>query len=294
MTAACYSRNHDGLFEVDGIDIHDQLFEMDDDYGEFVDLDSEDEAVALDLDIEPLSSDEDSGTPSISICGSRIEDENLDSLLTSPPILTSFMVDAIVEEGLPWSMQDTQWDRLFASTRDGTSFGTFMRRVRGHGQTIIVAKMSDGRIVGGYATDVWSGRKQPTGSEDQASNAFLFMIDQPAAKTKRPATPAGNTFIPILGELGTSPASIFDFGFHQPFVTEKPQVEIFKPSRSQHTHAGLKQACQIGRKFISMSDGDGDLSLVIDSSFSHGVARTREDREEFTVVEFEVYGFSED
>jgi len=275
---------------MDGIDINDQPFEMDDDYGEFIDLDADDEAVPF----ERLPSDEDSGTPSISVCSSRIEDTNPDSLTTSPPILTSSMVDAIVEEGLPWSMQDVQWDRLFASTRDGTSFGTFMRRVRGHGQTIIVAKTSDGRIVGGYATDVWSGRKQPTGSEDQASNAFLFMVDQPAAKTKRPVTATGHTFIPGLGEFGTSPTSIFDFDVHQPSVPEKPQVEIFKPSHSQHTNAGLKQACQIGNKFISMSDGDGDLSLVIESSFTRGVARTREDSEEFTVVEFEVYGFSED
>jgi len=275
---------------MDGIDINDQPFEMDDDYGEFIDLDADDEAVPF----ERLPSDEDSGTPSISVCSSRIEDTNPDSLITSPPILTSSMVDAIVEEGLPWSMQDVQWDRLFASTRDGTSFGTFMRRVRGHGQTIIVAKTSDGRIVGGYATDVWSGRKQPTGSEDQASNAFLFMVDQPAAKTKRPVTATGHTFIPGLGEFGTSPTSIFDFDVHQPSVPEKPQVEIFKPSHSQHTNAGLKQACQIGNKFISMSDGDGDLSLVIESSFTRGVARTREDSEEFTVVEFEVYGFSED
>jgi len=290
MTAAYYSTEHHDLFEMDGIDIHDQPFEMDDDYGEFIDLDSDDEAVAF----EPLPSDDGSGALSISVCSSRIEDTNPDSLVTSPPILTSSMVDAIVEEGMPWSMQDVQWDRLFASTRDGTSFGTFMRRVRGHDQTIIVAKTSDGRIVGGYATDVWSGRKRPTGAEDQASNAFLFMVDQPAAKTKQPVTETGHTFIPGLGELGTSPTSIFDFDLHQPSVPEKPQVEIFKPSHSQHTNAGLKQACQIGNKFISMSDGDGNLSLVIESSFTRGVARTREDSEEFTVVEFEVYGFLED
>lgn len=241
----------------------------------------------------PVSSDEESAI-SISVCSSRIEDKNPDSLVTSPPLLTSSMVDAIVEEGLPWSMQDTQWDRLFASSRDGTSFGTFMRRVRGHGQTIIVAKTSDGKIVGGYATDVWSGRKQQTNSQDEANNAFLFVVDQPATKTKRSQNSAGQTFIPGLGELGTSPTSIFDLDFHVP-VSEKPHVEILKPSQKQQTsNAGLKQACQVGKKLISMSDGDGELSLVIDSSFSHGVAFTREDREEFNIVEFEVYGFSED
>jgi len=281
---------------MDGIGIHDEPFEMDDDYGFYEDLDSDDDTVAL---VPPPSSDEKYAL-SIPVCSSRIEDENSCSLVTYPPILTPYMVDTIAEEGLPWSMQDTQWDRIFASSRDGTSFGTFMRRVRGRGQTIIVAKTSDGRIVGGYATDVWSGRKQPASSQDEASHAFLFVVEQPATKTKDVTAPAGHTFIPGLDQLGTSPTSAFDFDFHQLFVSptkpreEKPHVEIFKPSQKQHTDAGLKQACQIGNKFISMTDGNGDLSLVIESSFSRGMARTGEDREEFTVVEFEVYGFSED
>mmetsp|Transcript_15490 Transcript_15490/g.27743 ORF Transcript_15490/g.27743 Transcript_15490/m.27743 type:complete len:298 (+) Transcript_15490:88-981(+) len=297
MTTSYYSTEHHDLFDMDDIAIHDQPFDIGDEYGEFVDLDSDDDTIPA----VHLSSDEESGAPSITVCGSRIEDTNTDSLVTSPPILTSSMVDAIVEEGLPWSMQDTQWERLFASTRDGTSFGTFMRRVRGHGQTIIVAKTSDGRILGGYATNVWSGRKQPADSHDDASNAFLFVVDQPpVAKTNQAVEiPAGHhTFIPGLGELGTSPTSAFDFDLHhhhhQPSVPEKPHVEILKPSHTQHTSSGLKQACQLGRKFISMSDGDGNLSLVIENSFSRGVARTHNDSEEFAVVEFEVYGFSED
>lgn len=293
MATAFYSSYHQ---EMDGIGIHDeQPFEMEDDYGFYEDLDSDDDTVAL----APLPSDEDSAL-SIPICGTRIEDENPESLVTSPPILTPFMVDAIAEEGLPWSMQDTQWDRLFASSRDGTSFGTFMRRVRGRGQTIIVAKTSDGKIVGGYATDVWSGRKQPACSQDEASHSFLFVVDAPAAKAKQAVTPTeAHTFIPGLEEFGTSPTSAFDFDFHQLSLSphkhrdEKPHVEIFKPSQKQQTNAGLKQACQIGNKHISMTDGNG-LSLVIENSFSRGNTCTREDREEFTIVEFEVYGFSED
>ena len=42
-----------------------------------------------------------------------------------------------------------------------------------------------------------------------------------------------------------------------------------------------------------MSDGEG-LSLVIESSFSCGASRIREDLDEFTIVEFEVYGFTEE
>lgn len=272
---------------MDGID---QPFEMEDDYGFYEDLDADDETVG----VVPLSDEE--SALSIPVCGSRIEDENSDSLLTSPPILTAQMVDAIAEDGLPWSMQETQWDRIFSSSRDGSSFGTFMRSVRGHGQTVIVAKTSDGKIVGGYATNVWSGRKQPAGSQDD-SHAFLFMVEPPASKTSEPATPVAHTFIPGLGELSSSPTSAFDFDFHQLSVSspkhrnDKPQVEFFKPSQA---NAGFKQACQLGKKLVSMSNENGDLNLVIENSFSNGGVSHSGEKEDFAIVEFEVYGFSED
>jgi len=290
MTTSFYSAEHHESFEMDG------MFAMEDDYGEFIDLDSDDDTAPR-MPLPPVDREIAPSIPicglgecfaqAVQVCGSRIEDDDdPDSLVTSPPILTPSLVDAISEDGLPWSMQDARWDRLFASSRDGTSFGTFLRRVRGHGQTVIVARTSDGRIVGGYATDVWSGRKRS--SRNEASDSFLFVADRPAAaKAKRAATtPAAHTFIPGLAELGTSPTSAFDFDFHHSPVPEKPRVEIYKTE--------LKQTCQVGNKFISMSNGDGDLSLIVDSSFSHGASCTREDREEFGVVEFEVYGFSED
>jgi hypothetical protein len=282
---------------------------MEDDYGFYEDLDSDDDDDIHNSSIvHPLFSDDDESSDdalSIPVCGTRIDDENAESLVTSPPILTPFMVDAIAEEGLPWSMQDTQWDRLFASSRDGTSFGTFMRRVRGQKQTIIVAKTSDGKIVGGYATDVWSGRKQASSESEgeQANHSFLFVVEPPTTnKATRAVTPtsAGHTFIPGLEEFGTSPTSAFDFdNFHETKPRQrgevKPHVEIFKSSQKQH----LANAAKLSNKVISMSDGSGNLSLVIENSFSRGNActsGTREDRdrEEFTIVEFEVYGFSED
>jgi len=295
MTSYYSAVQHD-VFEMDAIE---QPFEMDGDYGFYEDLDSDDEAVGH-ASLSPLSSNDEDSTASLPVCGSRIDDADADSLFTSPPILNQFMVDTIAEDGLPWSMQDNQWERLFSSSRDGSSFGTFMRRVRGHGQTIIVAKTSDGRIFGGFATDVWSGRKQPADSQDDGSHAFLFAVDQPAAKTKDVNAPTTHTFIPGLEELSSSPTSALDFDFYQLSVNpqkpqrEKAHVEFFKPSQKQDANAGLKQACQVGNKFISMTDNSGDLSLVIESSFSRGVARTQEGRVEFTVAEFEVYGFSED
>ena len=290
------------MFEMDGVE--QPMFEMEDDYGFYEDLDTDEESTAATTHLSMSCSDEDGAPLSIPICASRIDDEDPDSLHSSPPILSPFMVDTIAEDGLPWSMQDTQWDRLYASDRDGASFATFLRRVRGHDQTIIVAKTSDGRIVGGYATDVWSGRKQQQSASTQgkANHAFLFVVEPaPKNSVNQPATPVGNTFIPGLGDFGTSPTSALDFDFHQLSVSSsskkrdeknKPHVKIFKPSQK---HTAMKQACQIGNKFISMTDINSDLSLVIENSFSRGVTRTQENRdEEFTIVSFEVYGFSED
>jgi len=292
------------MFDMDGFD--QPMFEMEDDYGFYEDLDTADEeSTAANLSMSGCS-DEDGAPLSIPICASRIDDEDPDSLHSSPPILSPFMVDAIAEDGLPWSMQDTQWDRLFASDRDGASFATFLRRVRGHDQTIIVAKTSDGRIVGGYATDAWSGRKKQSACSQQgkANHAFLFVVEPaPKNSVNQPArTPAGNTFIPGLGDLGSSPTSALDFDFHQLSMSSspknrrdeknKPHVKIFKPSQK---HTAMKQACQIGNKFISMTDINSDLSLAIENSFSRGVTRTQENRdEEFSIVSFEVYGFSEE
>lgn len=299
------------MFEMDDAEQHQLAFEMDDDYGFYVEADDD---AAADHNLMPIPSDEESAesTPypsPLPPCGySRIHDENAPSLLTSPPILSPAVVDAIAEDGLPWSMQDAKWDRLFSSSRDGASFGAFMRRVRGHGQTVIVARTSDGRVVGGYATDVWSGRKQqqqPGGSSSRG-RSFLFTVEPPAAMDGRrdAAAPmaAAHTFIPGLEDLyGTSPTSALDFDFHglsmkhSDVKTPPAVVEIFKPSRGD---ASFKQACKIGNKFISMSAADnsrtggGPTCLMIEDSFSRG--RMGENEEEFTIVEFEAYGFSED
>lgn len=277
------------------------MFDMEDDYGFYEVIDVSDRsaaAAALSYPTPTTMSGLSDAAPLSITCGSRIEDDNEDSLISSPPILSPFMVDMIVEDGLPWSMQDAKFLRLYSSSRDGESFSTFMRSVRGHDQTIIVAKTSDGRIVGGYATDVWSGRKQQSegSSQGETNHSFLFAIEPPSTtKTKHQAHISTNTsFIPGLGGLGTSPTSALDFDFGQLSLSKhhdkkkKPHVNIFKPSQK------FKQACQISNKMISMVDDDNNLSLSIENSFSRGVSCTRDDRqEEFTIVEFEAYSLED-
>merc|ERR1711862_205063 len=221
-----------------------------------------------------------------------VDDGDATSLLSSPPILSSKEV-ACISEYLPWSLADCRWHRLFATSRDGASFSTFMRRVRGHGQTVIVARTTDGRVVGGFASEMWSGRriihpcsdareKREQPSTAEADQSFLFVIDN-ANKTQTNII-ANRTFIPGYEMFGSSPMSALEY-FDTLSLEDDQQVEIIKPSKSS---SGLKQVCQFSMKNLSLV-GD-DLCLTINGNFSTGVICMRGNaREDFEVTEFEVY-----
>ncbi|KAL7473480.1 hypothetical protein ACHAXS_014119 [Conticribra weissflogii] len=257
---------------------------MEDDYGFYEDLEE-------DYLPQPFS-DEDTISHS---CG-RIDDELVESLQSTPPILSSDLVEHLVEDGLPWAMQDMKWNRLFSSSRDGTNFGTFMRKTRGHAQTIVVAKSTNGKIIGAYATEPWSGKKPSTNSNSR--HAFIFSASPAKKAAMSPLAHISphasfGSYIPGLEDLGTSPTSAFDFDFdNKSSVSSKGkgvQVDIFK----SRTNSGLKQVCQLSNKLISLGDRD-NLCFTIEGCFSRGSAWNEQaDREEFRVEEFEVYGFSD-
>mmetsp|Transcript_22218 Transcript_22218/g.45288 ORF Transcript_22218/g.45288 Transcript_22218/m.45288 type:complete len:277 (-) Transcript_22218:141-971(-) len=263
----------------------DQLpFDMEDDYGFYEDLEED--------YLPQPSSDEDT----LSHSYGRIEDELTKSLQSSPPILSTDIVEQIVEDGLPWAVQEMKWDRLFSSSRDGTNFGTFMRKTRGHAQTIVVAKSSNGKIVGAYATEPWSGKK--LSNNNNSRHGFIFSASPAKRGAMSPlAHPSSHSsfgsYIPGLEDLGTSPTSAFHFDFDTKSSASSKgkgaQVDILK----SRTNAGLKQVCQISNKLISLGDGE-NLNLSIEGCFSRGSASSQQaDREEFRVVGFEVYGFSD-
>uniref|UniRef100_A0A7S2PDG0 TLDc domain-containing protein n=1 Tax=Skeletonema marinoi TaxID=267567 RepID=A0A7S2PDG0_9STRA len=255
-----------------------------------------------------------------------IEDPQPSTLTTSPPILSPTIIDTLAEDGgLPWSMQDMNWVRLFNSERDGTSFGQFMRSVRNVEHTVIVAKTESGMIVGGYVADVWSGRKSRA-EEERGHNAFLFVVQPPAAPAmtdddNKEVSPSQQQqqfrvkrFIPGLEDIASSPTGVLEFNFDTLSLhsssdkidhNKEQVVHIFKPSPRQ---ASLKQVCQLGNKLISLGDDDTDLLhddhhmknfMTIENSFSKGqVTMTSSDggciTEEFDVVNFEVYCLSDD
>jgi len=305
------------------------------DFGFYQDLDDDDGGVDSSFTLSSSSSNLFSAPPTPatttnSSCSPHrtIDDPNPSTLASSPPILSPTIIDTLAEDGgLPWSMQDMNWVRLFNSERDGTSFGQFMRSVRNVEHTVIVAKTESGMIVGGYVADVWSGRKSRVG-EERGHNAFLFVVQPPAAAKAAMTDDDDNNevspsqqqfrvkrFIPGLEDIASSPTGVLEFNFDTLSLSsssdkkidhnKEQQVHIFKPSPRQ---ASLKQVCQLGNKLISLGDDDTDLLhddhhmknfMTIENSFSKGqVTMTSSDggciTEEFDVVNFEVYCLSDD
>jgi hypothetical protein len=263
------------MFEMDGGFLEQQpSFDMDNDYG-FFEMD----------DLEDMK-DENS-------CSE--EDDRSASDEAPSPILTPSIIEQLC---IP--SNDKKWECLFSSSRDGPSFGTFMRHVRGHVRTIVVAKAEDGRVYGAYATDPWSGRGR-TGGSGAGDVSFLFEVPSatikkghmsPLAQPSSQASLAGS-FIPGLerSSLGSSPTCAMDFDMANLSLSPKngANIDIVK---SSDTTCGFKQVCQLGSKFIGISDGE--VSLAIESSFTCGTTEgPMKDRKEFDVVEFEVYGLLE-
>ncbi|KAL3781353.1 hypothetical protein ACHAWO_010741 [Cyclotella atomus] len=248
-------------------------FDMDNDYG-FFEMD----------DLEEMT-----GTPRETMA---CEENDRSVVDESSQILTPSIV-----EQLPLDVHN--WECLFSTTIDGPSFGTFMRNVRGHTRTIAVAKTEDGQIYGAYATDPWSGRGRVAARGGDTS--FLFGVSQGSAKKGQmsplahPSSQASlGSFIPGLDMnlMSTSPTSAIDFNMANLSVSPKRAGASIDIVKSTSTTCGFKQVCQLGNKFIGMSDGEA--SFTVESSFTRvSTQSTSKDRKEFDIVEFEVYGLNE-
>ena len=210
---------------------------------------------------------------------------------------TQILTPSILEQ---LSLDSYKWECLFSTTVDGPSFGTFMRNVRGHTRTIVVAKAEDGQIFGAYANDAWSGRGRVAARD--GSDSFLFEV--PSASVQKGqmsplAQPSSHvslgSFIPWMDKnlIGTSPTSALDFDnavlSSSPKTSTAASIDIIK---SSSVTSGFKQVCQLGNRFIGMSDGE--VSFSVEKAFTRVSASNTKDRKEFDVVEFEVYGMTED
>ena len=256
------------------------VFAMDDEeaYGFYENIDdTEDDASAPHL-VASVRSYEDED--SLTHCYSRIVDDNAASLHTSPPILSHRAVETLCES-LPPSLQDRRFLRLFSTSRDGASFATFMRRVRARDSTVIVVKTSSGRIIGGYASNLWSGRSGRGKRTSSANQCFLFEVRQSKAQS--------SSFIPGYEEFSSSPTSTtldFDFG-NLSMQDFSPKVDVMRTPRDSR----LEQVCHLTQKYLSLCDTN--YTLILEDSFASGmVCLDGATLEAITVTEFEVYDVS--
>ncbi|KAL7475185.1 hypothetical protein ACHAW6_001112 [Cyclotella cf. meneghiniana] len=266
--------DYKGISEVECLS-QQPLYDMENDYGFYDDL-------------EDRESEDDCFTSDNGVNNSRSTNEY------PPHILTQSII-----EQLPF--HDQKWECLFSSSRDGPSFGTFMRQVRGHTRTIVVVKADNGKIYGAYATDPWSGRHTIRGGTEATS--FLFEVPPSYVKKGQmsPLAPPSSrasfgSFIPGLNKnlLSTSPTSSMDFEMAnfclapERNATSGVLIDIMK---SSDTSRCFRQICQLGNKFISISNGD--VSLAIENSFSHGtIERSSKETKTFNIVGFEVHALS--
>mmetsp|Transcript_10399 Transcript_10399/g.13930 ORF Transcript_10399/g.13930 Transcript_10399/m.13930 type:complete len:277 (+) Transcript_10399:204-1034(+) len=255
--------------------------EQDDDYGFFLDED-------VDSDCDSLSSDHD--TSDLDALAAQLPNEPSESLRSSPPILSVFMVEQISNLGLPSSLQDHMWNRLYSSSRDGDSFGTFMRKVRGFSCTLVVAMTSRGEIMGGFTTAPWSGRKKEQGTS--SSESFLFKVGLSAKEQ--------SCFIPGFEPYGKSPTTTVLGAHHGPSLSSICSEEYVSVYRCQEADQ-YTQTCHIGNKRLTIGGKDGSLGFCVSDCFSrgctspcdvYGTSSPLASSENFDIVEFEVYGFS--
>jgi hypothetical protein len=94
----------------------------------------------------------------------------------APPIISEGMLQQLVEDGLPSSLQIfSSWKRLFSISVHGDCVSTMMDRCGLYRHTLIVGKTGDGTILGGFASERW----RPRASSDQCQyygngSSFLF------------------------------------------------------------------------------------------------------------------------
>eukprot|EP00957_Ditylum_brightwellii_P181897 13857960-Ditylum_brightwellii.AAC.1 len=255
-----------------------------DDYGFFID----DEERSLNEDVDSARID------------LRTSFESSECLESFPQILSPLMIEQIGGCGLSHVPCDHMWNRLYSSTRDGSSFGTFLRKVRGFTNTLIVAKTSCDDIVGLFATAPWSGRKK---DENQISaDSFLFSVHPESSTTELHSCKPKkySCFIPGFEPFGKSPTTTIigdDPELETSPTLDREHVSIYKCQGARQ----YNQMCHISDKRISVGGKDGTVAFCVWDSFSRGssypcnayaTSFSLASSENFDIVEFEVYGLS--
>lgn len=86
------------------------------------------------------------------------------------------------------------WSVIFHSSAHGCNSGEFHRRCDGKAPTLMVARLKDGLIIGGFTVIPWQSTSGDTFTADTA--AFLFSLTGPTAGTDA-TTAANDSLAPI-------------------------------------------------------------------------------------------------
>uniref|UniRef100_A0A7S1Z030 Oxidation resistance protein 1 n=1 Tax=Ditylum brightwellii TaxID=49249 RepID=A0A7S1Z030_9STRA len=237
----------------------------------------------------------------------QIRSEDAEILKSSPYILSKDMMQQIADCGLPSTISMKQWVRLYSVSRDGDSFGTFLRNVKGHSFTVLVVQTCRGEIVGGFVDHPWEQQKNvQDGSRYYGTGgSFLFHVKEGSRDVRGRHRTLSFCPLPIFHQSDDDIAEAFANAPADTDVAECYGDHLDKDKVIIHKWQGknnYNQLCHTREGKIAMGGGgeDGTFGLCLQDFFGHGSTGACDTygttgpltrHEHFDVVEFEVYGF---
>jgi hypothetical protein len=91
------------------------------------------------------------------------------------------MMKQLLSKGLPLMHTFHKWNRLFSLVRDGSSFVSFLHRVRKDKKTLAVVETTRGEKFGFYANDTWKNRPGAAAFYGNGES-FLFRWEEGAVR----------------------------------------------------------------------------------------------------------------
>lgn len=199
-----------------------------------------------------------------------------------PYILSPDTMKTIACRALPSSLLFSRWNRLYSLARDGDSFETMLRLVKGADKSLLVIRTTGGEVFGAFADSEWTAQH----SSHQGRKFFggglsrLFKIVDTHDNTAN--TNHNNT----NDETTTA-------------TTSREEVRIYKWTGANR----LFQICDSEKKMLAMGGGgiDGAFGLCVQDDFRRGSSGRCEtyaneplsDAHEgsFDILDVEVWGF---
>jgi hypothetical protein len=145
-----------------------------------------------------------------------------------------------IRDSLPHRLRSCQWERCYATGRDGDSFCTMRCKCRDAQHSILVLRTTEGHVLGGYASEPWGSIPTFTGAVVNGSNSYYG---------------TGQSFLFASHPLGGN-----DHG------TTEPVLTIYPWSGDNDYH----QVCHVDAGRLAMGGG-GEFGWIVSEDFTRGV-----------------------